>query len=138
MTLFDDIYGRTFPFAIGFDRTFQLLERAATTHPSVTYPPYNIVKEDDENFSIELAVAGFSKKDVSISKEKESLVIEGKQADSEQEYVHRGLASREFRRSFTLADDVEIVGAELKDGILSIAIERVIPEEDKPQLIKIK
>ena len=65
-------------------------------------------------------------------------MIEGKQEDSDQEYVHRGLASREFRRSFTLADDVEIVGAELKDGILSIAIERVIPEEDKPQLIKIK
>ena len=78
MTLFDDIYGRTFPFAIGFDRTFQLLERAATTHPSVTYPPYNIVKEDDENFSIELAVAGFDKKDISVSKEKENLIIEGK------------------------------------------------------------
>ena len=95
-------------------------------------------KIDDEHFTIELAVAGFSKKDVSISKEKESLVIEGKQADSEQEYVHRGLASREFRRSFTLADDVDIVGAELKDGILSVAMERVIPEADKPQLIKIK
>ena len=137
MTLFDDIYGRTFPFAIGFDRTFQLLERASQA-PSVNYPPYNIVKVDDEHFSIELAVAGFSKKDVSISKVKEILSIEGKQDDSDQEYVHRGLASREFRRSFTLADDVEIVGAELTNGILSVAMERVIPEEDKPQLIKIK
>ena len=137
MTLFDDIYGRTFPFAIGFDRTFQLLERAAQA-PSVNYPPYNIVKVDDEHFTIELAVAGFSKKDISISKEKEVLSIEGKQEDNDQEYVHRGLASRNFQRSFTLADDVEIVGAELTNGILSVAMERVIPEEDKPQLIKIK
>jgi molecular chaperone IbpA len=137
MTLFDDIYGRTFPFAIGFDRTFQLLERASQA-PSVNYPPYNIVKVDDEHFSIELAVAGFSKKDISISKEKEVLSIEGKQEDNDQEYVHRGLASRNFQRSFTLADDVDIVGAELKDGILSVAMERVIPEADKPQLIKIK
>jgi molecular chaperone IbpA len=137
MTLFEDIYGRTFPFAIGFDRTFQLLERAASA-PSVNYPPYNILKVDDEHFTIELAVAGFSKKDISIKKEKEVLSVEGKQEDSDQEYVHRGLASREFRRSFTLADDVEIVGAELTNGILSVSMERVIPEEDKPQLIKIK
>ena len=137
MTLFDDIYGRTFPFAIGFDRTFQLLERAAQA-PSVNYPPYNIVKVDDEHFTIELAVAGFSKKDISIKKEKEVLSVEGKKDDSNQEYVHRGLASREFRRSFTLADDVEIVGAQLLDGILSVDMKRVIPEADKPQLIKIK
>ena len=137
MTLFDDIYRDYHPFAIGFDRTFQLLERAAQA-PSVNYPPYNIVKKDDEHFSIELAVAGFSKKDISIKKEKEVLSVEGKQEDSDQEYVHRGLASREFRRSFTLADDVEIVGAELTNGILSVSMERVIPEEDKPQLIKIK
>jgi molecular chaperone IbpA len=137
MTLFDDIYGRTFPFAIGFDRTFQLLERAAQA-PSVNYPPYNIVKVDDEHFTIELAVAGFSKKDISISKEKEVLSIEGKSEDTEKEFVHRGLASREFRRSFTLADDVEIVGAQLLDGILSVDMKRVIPEADKPQLIKIK
>ncbi len=137
MTLFDDIYGRTFPFAIGFDRTFQLLERASQA-PSVNYPPYNIVKKDDEHFTIELAVAGFSKKDISIKKEKEVLSVEGKKDDSNQEYVHRGLASREFRRSFTLADDVEIVGAQLLDGILSVDMKRVIPEADKPQLIKIK
>ena len=137
MTLFDDIYGRTFPFAIGFDRTFQLLERASQA-PSVNYPPYNIVKVDDEHFTIELAVAGFSKKDISISKEKEVLSIEGKSEDTEKEFVHRGLASREFRRSFTLADDVEIVGAQLLDGILSVDMKRVIPEADKPQLIKIK
>ena len=116
MTLFDDIYGRTFPFAIGFDRTFQLLERASQA-PSVTYPPYNIVKEDDEHFAIELAVAGFSKKEVSVSKEKEVLSIEGKSEDSEKEFVHKGLASREFRRSFTLADDVDVGGI---DCLISI------------------
>jgi len=137
MTLFDDIYGRTFPFAIGFDRTFQLLERAATTHPSVTYPPYNIVKEDDENFSIELAVAGFDKKDISVSKEKENLIIEGKSDESDKEFVHKGLAARAFTRRFTLSDDVEVGKVKYTNGILTVALTRVIPEEDKPVSFKI-
>ena len=101
------------------------------------YPPYNVVKEDDEHFSVELAVAGFSKKDVSITKEKNVLVIEGKVEDESKDFVHKGLASRAFKRSFTLADDVEISGASLKDGILVVSLERVIPEEDKPVSIKI-
>jgi molecular chaperone IbpA len=136
MTLFDDIYGRTFPFAIGFDRTFQLLERASQA-PSVSYPPYNIVKEDDEHFSIELAVAGFDKKEISVSKEKEVLSIEGVAASSEKEFVHKGLASREFRRSFTLADDVDVGKVKYENGILTIALTRVIPEADKAVEYKI-
>lgn len=137
MTIYDDVFGKSFPFAIGFDRTLQLLERANA--PSNTnYPPYNIVKHDAENFSIEMAVAGFDKKEISISKEKELLTIEGKiDKEDELEYVHRGLATRSFKRTFTLADDIEVKGADMKNGVLSVSLERLIPEEDKPQEIKI-
>ena len=131
-----DIFGQFRPFAIGFDRYFEDLERKSNI-TQTNYPPYNVVKEDDEHFSVELAVAGFSKKDVSITKEKNVLVIEGKVEDESKDFVHKGLASRAFKRSFTLADDVEISGASLKDGILVVSLERVIPEEDKPVSIKI-
>ena len=131
-----DTFGQFRPFAIGFDRYFEDLERMSNI-TQTNYPPYNVVKEDDEHFSVELAVAGFSKKDVSITKEKNVLVIEGKVEDESKDFVHKGLASRAFKRSFTLADDVEISGASLKDGILVVSLERVIPEEDKPVSIKI-
>ena len=131
-----DIFGQFRPFAIGFDRYFEDLERMSNI-TQTNYPPYNVVKEDDEHFSVELAVAGFSKKYVSITKEKNVLVIEGKVEDESKDFVHKGLASRAFKRSFTLADDVEISGASLKDGILVVSLERVIPEEDKPVSIKI-
>ena len=131
-----DIFGQFRPFAIGFDRYFEDLERMSNISQT-NYPPYNVVKEDDEHFSVELAVAGFSKKDVSITKEKNVLVIEGKVEDESKDFVHKGLASRAFKRSFTLADDVEISGASLKDGILVVSLERIVPEEDKPVSIKI-
>ena len=131
-----DIFGQFRPFAIGFDRYFEDLERMSNI-TQTNYPPYNVVKEDDEHFSVELAVAGFSKKDVSITKEKNVLVIEGKVEDESKDFVHKGLASRAFKRSFTLADDVEISGASLNDGILVVSLERIIPEEDKPISIKI-
>jgi molecular chaperone IbpA len=98
MTIYDDVFGKSFPFAIGFDRTLQLLERANHSPTNTNYPPYNIVKHDAENFSIELALAGFDKKDITISKEKNVLLIEGKQEEDELfEYVHKGLASRSFK-----------------------------------------
>jgi len=136
MTIYDDVFGKSFPFAIRFDRTLQLLERA-DTHSSSNYPPYNIVKIEEENFQIEMAVAGFDKKEVSISKEKEKLIIEGEQDTESKEYVHQGLASRSFKRSFTLADDIIVKGADMKNGILVVSLERIVPEEDKPQEIKI-
>ena len=136
--VFNSLIGKEFPFAIGFDRTFQLLERANQSPTNTNYPPYNIVKHDAENFSIELALAGFDKKDITISKEKNVLLIEGKQEEDELfEYVHKGLASRSFKRSFTLADDIVVQGADMKNGILSISLERIVPEEDKPLQIKI-
>ena len=131
-------FGKSFPFAIGFDRTLQLLERANQSPTNTNYPPYNIVKHDAENFSIELAVAGFDKKDISISKEKEVLSIEGKQeGEDKQEYVHRGLASRSFKRTFTVADDIVVGDAKMKNGILEVRLQRIVPEQDKPQTIKI-
>ena len=136
MTIYDDVFGKSFPFAIGFDRTLQLLERA-DANSSSNYPPYNIVKIDEENFQIEMAVAGFDKKEVSISKEKEKLIIEGEQDTESKEYAHQGLASRSFKRSFTLADDIIVKGADMKNGILVVSLERIVPEEDKPQEIKI-
>jgi len=132
-----DIFGQFRPLTIGFDRYFDELERI-TNHTQTNYPPYNIVKEDAENFSIELAVAGFGKKDIEITKEKNVLTIEGKIDEDSKDFVHKGLASRAFRRSFTLADDVEVSGADLKDGILLVKLVRIIPEEDKPVSIKIK
>jgi len=140
MTIYDDVFGKSFPFAIGFDRTLQLLNRAEHLHDNTNYPPYNIVKIDAENFSIELAVAGFDKKDISITKEKETLLIEGSKEslNEDTEYVHRGLSGRTFNRRFTLADDIVVKGADMKNGILSVSLERIIPEEDKPVEIKIK
>jgi len=141
MTIYDDVFGKSFPFAIGFDRTIQLLNRAEHLHDTSNYPPYNIVKIDAENFSVEVAVAGFGKKDISITKEKEVLLIEGSKKDNlneDTEYVHRGLSGRTFSRKFTLADDIIVKGADMKDGILSVSLERIIPEEDKPVEIKIK
>ena len=138
MTIYDDVFGKSFPFAIGFDRTLQLLNRAEHLHDNTNYPPYNIVKHDAENFSVELAVAGFDKEDISITKEKEVLLIEGSvDKGDELEYVHKGLASRSFKRSFTLADDLVVKGASMDKGILSVDLERIVPEEDKPQEIKI-
>ena len=140
MTIYDDVFGKSFPFAIGFDRTIQLLNRAEHLHDNSNYPPYNIVKIDAENFNIELAVAGFGKTDISITKEKEVLLIEGSKENlnEDTEYDHRGLSGRTFTRKFTLADDIVIAGADMKDGILNVSLKRVIPEEDKPVEIKIK
>ena len=131
-----DIFGQFRPFAIGFDRYFEDLERMSNISQT-NYPPYNVVKVDEEHFAVELAVAGFSKKDISITKEKNVLIIEGKLEDESKDFVHKGLASRAFKRSWTLSDDIVIEGSELKDGILSVSLEKVIPEEDKPVEIKI-
>lgn len=137
MTIYDEVFGKSFPFAIGFDRTFSLLENAPRQGDS--YPPYNIVKHDSENFSIELSVAGFTKDDITITKEKEILSIEGKKDDKAEgmSYIHRGLASRSFKRTFTLADDIKVESSEIVDGILFVYLKREIPEEDKPQVIEI-
>lgn len=128
-------------FAVGFDSVFDEILR--TTNQNSNYPPYNIVKHGEDKFVIELAIAGFSDSEVDITVEKNQLVVKGEKqielTDSTQtiEYVHRGISARSFIRSWTLADYVEVSGAKMENGILSIALDRIVPEEQKPKRIKI-
>ena len=131
---------RLAPFSIGFDSLFDTFDRVGEIHKSETYPTYNIKKLSDEKFAIEMAVAGFSKKDITVEHQENVLTIKSLPSEekTEEEYVHRGISSRHFTRTFTIADDVVIKGGTLKDGILSVELERVIPEEKKLKVIDIK
>ena len=125
-------------YSIGFDRMFDNLMNVPTAS---TYPPYNIVKNDDDKFTLEIAVAGFSKDEIEIEFKENILKIESKsrpEGDDEKEYLHKGISNKRFIKSFTLSDDVVVNGADMKDGILQINMERIIPEEKKPRLIEIK
>lgn len=124
---------------IGFDRIFNDFENRA--HQSTTnYPPYNVIKHDDNSFEIEVAVAGFDREDVTIEVDQDQLRIKGqrKQTEDTREYLHRGLAAREFERQFTLAEHIIVGDAELTNGILRVKLTRVVPEALKPRLIAIK
>lgn len=130
-------------FGIGFDTMFDELLRT-NNQQTQNYPPYNIVKLGDDKFNIELAVAGFRNGDLKIMVQNNVLTISGCQtrtlAELDQpdvEYVHRGISSRDFERTFNLAEHVEIAGAMVADGILTISLERKVPEERKPKLIAI-
>jgi len=123
---------------IGLDRPFGLLEELRNA-PKHTYPPYNIVKvDDDETYIVEIAAAGFSKTDIEITSTDNQLVVKGSKDGDEADYLHKGIAARTFEKSFVLADDVKIVEASMTDGILSIRLEREIPEHKKPRTITIK
>jgi len=123
---------------IGFDTLFNDLYRMQHMDRATGYPPYNMTKNDNI-YKLKMAVAGISKEDLDIVREKNTLTITGSAEDeSTDETLHKGIASRNFKRSFNLADDIEIKDAKLKDGMLSIELERVVPEEDKPVAIKIK
>jgi len=127
-------------FAVGFDQVFDELLRHTTNTQGTNYPPYNIVKLNDDKFAIELAIAGFKNGDVDITVEKNQLTVRGDRAISlneEVEYLHRGISARAFVRTWTLADHVEVIGAMVSDGILTINLERVIPDEQKPKKIDI-
>lgn len=127
-------------FGIGFDTIFDELQRVTSLNRDSNYPPYNVIKHTEDNFTIELAVAGFKDGDVTIEVEKNQLTIEGEQKtdiDNPVEYLHRGISARNFVRTFTLADHVEVTGAEVANGILSVNLERKIPEEQKPKKIAI-
>ena len=135
-----NVWRDTSPFSIGFDNLFDTFDRVNAIHKSESYPPYNIKKLSDEKFAIEMAVAGFSKKDITVEHQENVLTIKSLPSEekTEEEYVHRGISSRHFTRTFTIADDVVIKGGTLKDGILSVELERVIPEEKKLKVIDIK
>ena len=127
---------------IGFDRIFDQLERQFANSPNGQgYPPYNIRKLNEVQYVIEVALAGFSKDDIEVEVTDGKLVIrstEDKEGESKNDsFVHKGIAKRAFSRSFTLSDDIIVKGADLKDGMLNIDLEKVIPEEKKPRLIKI-
>ena len=130
-------------FGIGFDGIFDELLRVNAQQANTNYPPYNIVKHDDDHFAIEVAVAGFREGDIKIIVEKNILTIKGEQIQdldelvAEVEYLHRGISSRDFTRTFTLAEHVEVLGAKAENGILKIELERQVPEEQKPKAIQI-
>ncbi len=125
---------------IGFDSLFNDVERRFANSVQNNYPPYNILKHDDDNFEIEVAVAGFDREDITIEVDQNQLNIRGKRQkeDDASKYVHRGLAARDFERSFTLADHIIVGDAELTNGILRVKLTREIPEALKPRLIAIK
>ena len=125
---------------IGFDRVFDAVQRLHTVEggQSNSFPPYNIKKLDDENYEITLALAGFKKSELSVVVEDGSLVVKGEQEKSEDEFLHKGIAERNFTRTWALADEVKVTGSKLKDGVLTISLVHEIPEEKKPIDIKIK
>ena len=141
------IFNSLRPFSIGFDDMFDqfesMLGNGGMTMQS-NYPPYNIRKTGKDNSSIEVALAGFNKKDVEVEFEDNILTVRTKQHNKSEEQnvdgeiIHKGISQRQFARSFTIADDVKVNGAELKDGLLTIACERILPDHKKKRLIDIK
>ena len=130
-------------FSIGFDSMFDRLLGPSTQHVtnSQGYPPYNIRKDGETKYFIELAIAGLKEEDLEVSLQSQILNIRSKKEDSGSEentnYVHRGIAKRQFEREFTLSDDIVVKGCDLSNGMLTIELEKVIPEEKRARLIPI-
>jgi molecular chaperone IbpA len=128
------------PFFIGFDRALDTWSHAQTVSSATNYPPYNVIKVDEDNFVVELAVAGFAKTDINLSTADGKLIVKGELSteDNDSKFIHRGIAARKFTREWALGEYMEVKAAELKDGMLKIDIVRILPEEKKPKIIKIK
>ena len=127
-------------FGIGFENLFDDLQRVTQTQSSTNYPPHNVIKTGDDTVTIEVAVAGFSEGEIDISLDKRLLTVTGNKKrddDAEHEYLHRGISSRDFKQTFPLAEHVEVNGADIKDGILTVYLERKVPESAKPKSIAI-
>ena len=127
-------------FGIGFDDLFDDLMRVTQIQSSSNYPPHNVIKTGDNTVTIEVAVAGFAEGEIDIALDKRLLTITGnKQRDDDaaHEYLHRGISSRDFKQTFPLAEHVEVKGAAIRDGILTVLLEREIPESAKPKSIAI-
>jgi molecular chaperone IbpA len=132
MDLFND------PFFIGFNRELGRLNTAYKTN-SQSYPPYDLLKLDEDTYQISLAIAGFSKEDIDVSVDNGTLIIKGEIVEvTDAEVVHKGIAGRKFIRSFALGEYMEVTSAELKDGMLHVHVVRIVPEDKKPKAIKIK
>jgi molecular chaperone IbpA len=130
-----------FRSTIGFDRLSRLLEASTLSDPGVAYPPYNIIKLDEDNYRITMAVAGFSDKDIEITAKENQLIVAGRIVEREEQkeavYLHRGIAERAFERRFQLADHIRVVGAAIENGLLTVELIREIPEQMKPRRIDI-
>ena len=139
LSLFDN-FNQLTPYAVGFDRVFDNLARYMdNTVTSTGFPPYNIRKDGDYGYVIEMALAGFSKKDIEVEVADGTLSVRSvKENIDDDADLYRGIAYRKFNRKFTLADDVVVNNASLANGMLNIDLERVVPEEKKPRLITVK
>ena len=136
------------PFTVGFDDMFAHFDHMVDHLPHMTaansYPPYDIVKTGSLTYDIQVALAGYSKKDISVSFEDNILKIESVKSKEEKEVedndgvLHKGIAKRSFSKGFTIADDVEVKGAELKDGLLKVSLEKIVPDHKKARTINIK
>jgi molecular chaperone IbpA len=125
---------------IGFDTMFDQMERRFSNSVSNNYPPHNIIKLEENEYAIQLAVTGFDKNEISVSIENNVLVVKGESINTDYEteqYLYRGLATRDFVKEFPLAEHIEVVGAETKNGMLTIKLVRNIPESAKPKVIDI-
>ena len=132
MDLFND------PFFIGFNKEIARLNSAHKTN-SQSYPPYDLLKLDEDTYKLSLAVAGFTKDDINVSVDNGTLLINGEITEvTDAEVVHKGIAGRKFVRSFALGEYMEVTSAELKDGMLHVHVVRIIPEDKKPRVIDIK
>ena len=141
------IFNSLRPFSIGFDNMFDQFESLLGNGGLSTqsnYPPYNIRKAGKDKYAIEVAVAGFNKNDVEVEYEDNLLTVKTKKVDKavekdmDGEIIHRGISQRSFSRSFTIAVDIKVEGADIKDGLLSIKCEKIVPEQKKRKLIPIK
>ena len=136
------------PFTVGFDDMFDHFDHMVDHLPHMTaansYPPYDIVKTGSLTYDIQVALAGYSKKDITVSFEDNILKIESvkskeeKEVEDNQGVLHQGIAKRNFSKNFTIAEDVEIKGAELKDGLLRVSLEKIVPDHKKARTINIK
>jgi molecular chaperone IbpA len=127
-------------FGIGFDNLFDDLMRVTQHQASTNYPPHNVIKTGDDTVTIEVAVAGFAEGEIDISLDQRQLVISGAKAaeqDQAHEYLHRGISQRDFKQTFPLSEHVEVNGASISNGILTVYLERKVPESAKPKSIAI-
>jgi len=140
------IFNNLRPLTVGFDDMFDhfehMMDDSFFGRSVANFPPYNIVKTGENTYDVELALAGFNKKDIEIEYKENVLTVKSKKQeetkDEDGNIIHRGISKRMFSKSFTIANDVEVKGAELKDGLLKVSMERIIPEHKKAKLIDIK
>jgi molecular chaperone IbpA len=126
---------------LGFDELFNTIENRFANQVNNNYPPYNILKHDENSYELEIAVTGFAKDEVTVEIDQNQLVVKGERKREESDdtqYLHKGLANRDFTRSWTLAEHMEVGEGSIKNGVLTIALKRVVPEALKPRVLKIK